>query len=302
MEHQKEAIKADFTKKMIEYKKQQTGNEYRLFGQTMVSLEQLHYNVKEDTCMQLTASRANKYGQKKVSDTQWLCHKDVEEFWSGHCINMMDESLELCSEKAIQIFLGNCVQSDNGYKVCPGAPIVVGLPKIDTEIEEEHHSPSDISDLESAFDNGECFLADHKFICEEDLDLLTDKMCMAIGDYDVCDADLHRLFHGEQVVLEDGYKIVADFDRPGYDSLCREYGGEEKCLDDIFDLYEAPHDCVMFDGNWLCQDEIVYFWKEGCVELYGQRLCGHTMMDIVLQQCATIDGTQICPTAVGTKK
>ena len=39
MEHQKEAIKADFTKKMIEYKKQQTGNEYRLFGQTMVSLE-----------------------------------------------------------------------------------------------------------------------------------------------------------------------------------------------------------------------------------------------------------------------
>ena len=51
MEHQKEAIKADFTKKMIEYKKQQTGNEYRLFGQTMVSLEQLHFHVKEDTCM-----------------------------------------------------------------------------------------------------------------------------------------------------------------------------------------------------------------------------------------------------------
>jgi len=43
----------------------------------------------------------------------------------------------------------------------------------------------------------------------------------------------------------------------------------EFCLENILDLYETPHDCVMFADEWLCQDEIVHAWKEGCIEVRG---------------------------------
>ena len=57
----------------------------------------------------------------------------------------------------------------------------------------------------------------------------------------------------------------------------------------------------MFAGEWLCQDEMVHAWKEGCVEVNGHRICGPKMVDSVLQSCVEIDHDWVCPTAVGTK-
>ena len=76
----------------------------------------------------------------------------------------------------------------------------------------------------------------------------------------------------------------------------------EFCLENILDLYEAPHDCVMIADEWLCQDELVHAWKEGCITVKDHDLCGSDMIDVVLQGCVDMDDEWVCPTAVGTKR
>ena len=104
--------------------------------------------------------------------------------------------------------------------------------------------------------------------------------------------------------MHDGHELVADFptlhnDR--HSALCRMHEGIDFCLENIIDLYSPPHDCVMFSGEWLCQDDMIHAWKEGCVEINDHTICGNTMVEAVLQSCVDIDHDWICPTAVGTK-
>ena len=80
-------------------------------------------------------------------------------------------------------------------------------------------------------------------------------MCVDIQDYHICGPDLLSLFHGEEVTMHDGQSLIADFAKPEYDhhsSLCREHDGIEFCLETILDMYQAPHDCVMFGEEWIC--------------------------------------------------
>ena len=82
----------------------------------------------------------------------------------------------MCDEKAIKLFLGKCIKED-GFKVCPGEPVVVE--HLHTQ---EHHTSEDhyhlahqqrhvaIAELHKAFQHGSCFKVDHTFVCEEDLD------------------------------------------------------------------------------------------------------------------------------------
>ena len=97
------------------------------------------------------------------------------------------------------------------------------------------------SDLHKAFQHGSCFRVDNKFICEEDLEHVSRDMCIDIEDYHVCDVDLLNLFHGEQVVMHDGHKLLADFVKKStedhHSALCREHEGIEFCLENILDLY-----------------------------------------------------------------
>lgn len=46
-----QAIQDDFTNKLMEHKKAQTGNDFRLFGHTMASYEQLSNHVKHNQCV-----------------------------------------------------------------------------------------------------------------------------------------------------------------------------------------------------------------------------------------------------------
>ena len=50
-EEVRQAIEADFAQKLVNYKSQQAGQEYRLFGHTMVNFDQLHDLVSDDTCI-----------------------------------------------------------------------------------------------------------------------------------------------------------------------------------------------------------------------------------------------------------
>ena len=109
--------------------------------------------------------------------------------------------------------------------------------------------------------------------------------------------------------MPDGHKLVADFATSEVDhhsALCREYLESNEfnyyCLEDVLAMYQAPHDCVMFDGEWLCQDDMVHAWKEGCIELKGASHCGPDMVEIALQGCIELDNELVCPTAVGTKR
>lgn len=220
----------------------------------------------------------------------------------------MEPHIELCDEQAINVFLGKCVEND-GFNVCPSDPIVVEHLKTAEEIPEgcykgKHGKPMCPSDLYDVFEHGSCFRVDHKFICQEDMDSISERMCVNVGEYEVCGEDLFHLFHGEPVHMHDDYELIADFPTSHVDrhsALCREHDGIEFCLENILDLYQAPHDCVMFAGEWLCQDEMVHAWKEGCVAINHHEVCGPTMVEAVLQSCVDIDHDWVCPTAVGTK-
>ena len=170
----------------------------------------------------------------------------------------MDPHIEICDEKAISIFLGKCVESD-GFEICPNDPVVVE--HLQTE-EAQHgclmsHRGVQMcpEDLDGAFRHGDCFRVDHKFICEEDMDFIRDAMCVDVNQYHVCDHDLYDLFAGENVITHDGHHLAVDFATPHHDphsALCREHEGMEFCLEDILELYEAPHDCVKFADEWIC--------------------------------------------------
>ena len=78
--------------------------------------------------------------------------------------------------------------------------------------------------------------------------------------------------------MTDGHTLVADFATAQLDShsaLCREHHDLEFCLENILDLYKPPHDCVLFADEWVCRDEMVEAWKEGCIDVAHHHLCGN---------------------------
>ena len=77
-------IEQDFTDKLINYKTETMGAEYRLFGKTMVSFDQLTTNVKHDQCVQLGAH--HKFHVESLE--KWLCKPDLDAFWDGECVRM----------------------------------------------------------------------------------------------------------------------------------------------------------------------------------------------------------------------
>ena len=88
--------------------------------------------------------------------------------------------------------------------------------------------------------------------------------------------------------MHDGHKLHANFATEKEDrhsALCRDQKGNQFCLEQILDMYQAPHDCVKIGGEWLCQDELVHAWKEGCIDIHEYRFCGPEMVDLVLQEC-----------------
>ena len=190
---------------------------------------------------------------------KWLCQRHLDNFWSGECITI-DGHIKICDEKAIQIFLGKCVEED-GFEICPGEPVVVEHLKTEAHTPEgchrgEHDKLYCVEDLFKAFKHGDCFRAGHKFICEEDIDIIKhDDMCVMIDGYKICDKELFELFRGDNIEMHDGHHLVADFPTAHHDphsALCREHEQMEFCLENILDLYDAPHDCVMFANEWIC--------------------------------------------------
>lgn len=91
-----QAIEHDFVDKLMDYKQKKTGQEFRLFGHTMVSYEQLQVHVKENQCVKL-------HGEHLLHTERtdkWICQSHLDEFWRGDCITM-DPSIDICDEKAI---------------------------------------------------------------------------------------------------------------------------------------------------------------------------------------------------------
>ena len=53
----------------MDYKKHQTGQEFRLFGHTMVSYDQLETHVKHNQCVKLRAE--HQFHAEKID--KWIC-------------------------------------------------------------------------------------------------------------------------------------------------------------------------------------------------------------------------------------
>ncbi len=238
------AIEDDFAHKLMDFKQSQTGHEFRLFGHTMVSYDQLQYNVKHNQCVELKAEHM--YHTETAS--KWICQRNLDDFWAGRCITM-EPHIALCDENGINVFLGKCVHTDC-FKVCPSDPIVVEHLVTDHAHDEEetpngcyrgHHGKLMCpSDLHKAFEHGSCFRVDHRFICEEDMDHIKEEKCVTIGEYELCGLDMFRLFHGEHITMADGHELVPDFPTAHVDhhsALCRTHQDIEFCLENILDLY-----------------------------------------------------------------
>ena len=159
------------------------------------------------------------------------------------------------------------------------------------------------SDLYTAFKHGQCFRVGYKFVCEDEMPQITHDMCLPVNHTTVCGSELYQLFHGESLQTADGRLLVPEFSTVGKDlsRMCRTHQGVEFCRDDISELYEQPHDCVMLAGEWHCQDEMHDAWKEGCITVGAHEACGADMVEIILQGCIELDHDWVCPTAVGTK-
>ena len=223
----------------------------------------------------------------------------------------MDHHIELCQEKAISIFLGKCAQAD-GFEICPSDPVVVEHLKSEHEdipkgcykdVHDKLECPQK-ADFYKAFRHGSCFKIDQKFLCQEDMDHIMDSLCVNVEKYHICNDNLHKIFLGEPVKMDDGHILQGEFATAHQDKhsgLCRHHEGFDICLENIIDLYTQPHDCVTYADEWICQDEMIHAWKEGCVHVAEQNICGRTAIEVVLQMCIDINDDWICPTAVGTK-
>ena len=125
----------------------------------------------------------------------------------------------------------------------------------------------------------------HQFVCKDDLKEVKKTGCIVIHDHDICEEDLVDLFHGEHIPLSNGASIHANFQQvhgSHYGEMCRMHQGVDFCLENIHDLYEQPHDCVMLGGDWKCQDQMFEAWKTGCIEINHHDVCGEDMVDVVL--------------------
>lgn len=300
------AIEKDFASKLIDYKTKQSGHEFRLFGHTMVSYDQLKVHVKHNQCVKITA----KHKFHTESSEKWLCKHNLDDFWESSCINM-DPNIELCDEKGISLFLGKCVESDS-FEVCPSDPIVVEHLKDEEEEEVPHGCFRDVNskitcpkDMRDAFKHGSCFKVAQKFVCEEDMDKIMGSFCVDVERYNICNQDLIDLFKGDPISMNDGRSFIAEFPKgkhgKRFSGLCRHHEGLDICLENIVDLYKQPHDCVMYADEWICQDDMIHAWKEGCIVVDDNTICGPTAIEVVLQMCVDIQDEWICPTAVGTK-
>lgn len=127
---------------------------------------------------------------------------------------------------------------------------------------------------------------------------------IVVKDHPVCNGDLYDLFGGNHVEVK-GNHFQAEFSTPDLDhgEQCRDHQGVEFCKEQITELYQEPHDCVMILDEWHCRDQMYESWKKGCVEIGPHHACGVDMVDIVLQGCVELghNAEWICPTAVGTK-
>lgn len=224
----------------------------------------------------------------------------------------MTEYLPICDEQALGLFLGHSVEFE-GWTIHPSEPVYV-----EPERQEEvitvprgcHYNHYNElvcprNDLDFAFEQSKCFKVDHQFVCQDDLDHhIRDTGCHVIHGTEICGDNLHSLFRGEHVQLHNGNWVHAEFEGhhdPHYGDQCRMHQGVDFCLENVHDLYEVPHDCVMLAGEWKCQDQMFEAWKSGCIEIEQENVCGEEMVDIVLQGCIDLHDNWVCPTAVGTK-
>lgn len=136
------------------------------------------------------------------------------------------------------------------------------------------------------------------------MDHITESGCVRVHDYEICGEEMYELFQGDPVFTHAGHQLVAEFANAHHDDcsgMCRTHEGIKFCVNDILELYQPPHDCVMFADVWMCRDEIVLGWKSGCVVINEKEICDGSMVDVALQGCVDVDNEWICPTAVGTK-
>ena len=132
---------------------------------------------------------------------------------------------------------------------------------------------------------------------------IIENQCVKIETKVVCGQKMYELFTGETIYVDGAqFELNLPTKHHSFDDLCRPLKGQEHvCQEEIEDIYQPPHDCVMIDSHWYCMDVMFKAWKNGCIDIGEHTFCGDQMVQTVMQDCFQVDNEWLCPSAVGTK-
>ena len=84
-------------------------NKLKMFGNTLVTREQMEKHLPEKHCFEATLTDESQHTK------EWVCHDDFVRFWDDKCIfGACDEELE----DSHKLFLGECVEIYE-TRICP---------------------------------------------------------------------------------------------------------------------------------------------------------------------------------------
>jgi len=173
----------------------------KLFGNTLVTREQLEQHLPPRHCFEATLTDL----YQKVSE--WVCRDDLEHYWRHKCI------FGACNEveEMHRLFLGHCVEVYD-TQICPSEVYPIEH-LTDEMLGRDHHVIGDtvvgINDIYRAFRGGRCFKVAQTFFCEDDIEPLFQTGCMQVHQhdetghsvFDVCGEDFVRLLYGEVITI-----------------------------------------------------------------------------------------------------
>lgn len=284
---------------------QEEEDKLKLFGNTLVTREQLHAHLPEKHCFQATLT------DQWQRTSEWICRDDLEHYWRNKCIFGVCEEVE----EMHKLFLGHCVDI-MGTSICPSE--VLPLHSITHEmLGDDHRVIGDTiigeSDIFRAFRGGRCFKVAKTFFCDDDVPHLFRTGCMQVHQhdqaghnlFDVCGADFVKLLYGDVIQIGDHIlraHFSSDFNDLSHECIQTE-SQHYTCWDDVDALYNEEEECALYGNTWLCYLQVRKTWRKGdCLSIDGMDVCDHQFHLVAQRKCVTLsDGKEYCPSAYGKR-
>ena len=233
---------------------EQEDDKLQLFGNTLVTRQQLEAHLPPQHCFQATLTDAHQ------RTSEWVCRDDLEHYWRNKCIFGSCEEVE----EMHRLFLGSCVDIYD-TKICPSE--VHPLHQITHEMLGDDHrvignTIVGYSDIFRAFRGGRCFKVAQTFFCEEDIPDLFKSGCTQIHQHDhtghevfnVCGQDFVSLLYGDVINIGDHMlkaHFSSDFNDLSHECIQTE-ANRYICWDEVDGLYNDQEECALYGQSWIC--------------------------------------------------